>query len=377
MMKKGLNIICAILAVVFVAGVIGVISQKFDFEDLTDKGNVGKPVDTGNNSPNSSIDPTSACIVNFGDSIFGLYEGSSSVSGMMAEMTGAEVVNAGLGGTGLVAGEGGFSTFSMVKIADAVASKSIDAWDNLLKLAGATVAEDGTVTLPRTERVFLRTVYVVGGTRQGLVDQTTGQVIDPIDGTHYSEKDVDLTDTEVVTRDSSNNITAIDGAIGIPSYFASRLLELRSFDFDKVTHFTFNHGTNDWAREVKLDDGYAGYTDKTTYKDAMRYIINRLKVAYPDAEVVVIGLINRFDDDDPTIDGSGLFNDDGVCFEEFVEAGQTVAKECGVEYIRLYDTIDFTVETKQFYYGSNPIHPNIEGNRVIAAYIVGKLFTVT
>lgn len=77
------------------------------------------------------------------------------------------------------------------------------------------------------------------------------------------------------------------------------------------------------------------------------------------------------------IDGSGLFNDDGVCFEEFVEAGQTVAKECGVEYIRLYDTIDFTVETKQFYYGSNPIHPNIEGNRVIAAYIVGKLFTVT
>ena len=76
-------------------------------------------------------------IVNFGDSIFGNYQDLSgenqSISSMIADMTGATVYNCGFGGCKMAYASGtGHQWFSMVKIADSIASGDFSTQENAI-----------------------------------------------------------------------------------------------------------------------------------------------------------------------------------------------------------------------------------------------------
>ena len=76
-------------------------------------------------------------IVNFGDSIFGNYQDLSgenqSISSMIADTTGATVYNCGFGGCKMAYASGtGHQWFSMVKIADSIASGDFSTQENAI-----------------------------------------------------------------------------------------------------------------------------------------------------------------------------------------------------------------------------------------------------
>ena len=76
-------------------------------------------------------------IVNFGDSIFGNYQDLSgenqSISSMISDMTGATVYNCGFGGCKMAYATGNeHQLFSMVKLADAIASNDFSAQENAI-----------------------------------------------------------------------------------------------------------------------------------------------------------------------------------------------------------------------------------------------------
>lgn len=68
-------------------------------------------------------------IVNFGDSIFGNYQGTTSVSQNIANITGATVYNVGFGGCQMSDRTDGWKAFSMCNLATAVASQDFTTQD--------------------------------------------------------------------------------------------------------------------------------------------------------------------------------------------------------------------------------------------------------
>ena len=81
------------------------------------------PVESGN------VSLVGKKIVNFGDSIFGNYQGTTSVSQNIANITGATVYNVGFGGCQMSDRSDGWKAFSMCNLATAVASQDFTTQD--------------------------------------------------------------------------------------------------------------------------------------------------------------------------------------------------------------------------------------------------------
>lgn len=238
-------------------------------------------------TPNEITD--SPIIVNFGDSIFGMYQDNRSISSKLSTLLNATVYNGGFGGTTLESwADGASQYFSMVSIADAVTSGD---WSLLVEKA-PTVEVD---------------------------------------------------------------------------YYPTTVEILRNIDFSKVDHITINHGTNDWSRGAIIDNGNPN--DKSTYKGALRYVINSLQTAYPNAKISVISVLNRFDSGD----GRTMVNSNGDTLEDFANASKEVCNELYINYINVFDTLGFNVNTREYYFGTSTVHPNENGNNVIAKRIAKSL----
>ena len=231
----------------------------------------------------------SRVIVNFGDSIFGQYQDSKSISTKLATILNATVINGGLGGTTLEPWADGLSQyFSMVAVADAIVNND---WTTL----------------------------------------------------------------------------ATQAAVADVDYYPTTIANLRNLDFSTVTHITLNHGTNDWSRGAIIENDDP--EDTSTFKGALRYIINSLQTAFPNAKISVISVLNRFDSGD----GRTMKNGNGDTLEDFALAAKDVCSELYTNYINVFDTLGFNANTREYYFGESTVHPNENGNNVIADHIAKHL----
>lgn len=231
----------------------------------------------------------SRVIVNFGDSIFGQYQDSKSISAKLATILNATVVNGGLGGTTLEPWSDGLSKyFSMVAVTDAIVRND---WTTLV-------------------------------TQAPLADV---------------------------------------------NYYSDTIDNLKNLDFSTVTHITLNHGTNDWSRGAVIENDNP--EDTSTFKGALRYVINSLQTAFPNAKISVISVLNRFD----TGDGRTMVNGNGDTLEDFAVAAKEVCSELYTNYINVFDTLGFNANTREYYFGESTVHPNENGNNVIADHIAKHL----
>ena len=319
------------------------------------------------------IDYSDYDTVNFGDSIFGKYQDNTSISAKLATLTGTNVMNAGLGGTALTGAASAWGQFALEKVVDALYADRVEGdnkatWNSLIKQAGGIIAEDGSVTHP-TSNVF------VDGYTYGILTLdgvNKGKVKNPQTGEYYDTNTIyyDL-DNQTVTRNgvvkenavtkSNDVITAVTKTISVPSYFSQTLTNLRNVDFSTVKHITFNQGTNDFGRNIAIDD----------YKAASLRVIDKLKAACPDAQITIIGIINRFDDrTNPENDATTLTNNNGDTLKEFMDAQKQIATQASVGYIEMFESLidDFNKETVSQYYADST-HPNEAGNTIIAEYL--------
>lgn len=146
-------------------------------------------------------------------------------------------------------------------------------------------------------------------------------------------------------------------------YYPTTISNLRSIDFSTVDHITLNHGTNDWSRGAVIESDDP--EDITTYTGALRYVIKTLQTAYPNAKISVISVLNRFDSGD----GRTMKNSNGDTLEDFAIAAKNVCRELYVNYINVFDTLGFNDNTREYYFGNSTVHPNENGNSVIANHI--------
>lgn len=185
------------------------------------------------------------------------------------------------------------------------------------------------------------------------------------------------------------NANELAGAEGspIPAYYKDTIDKLSKTDFSKVTDFTINHGTNDWSRHYNMDNSDNPF-DVTTYKGAMRYVIDTLQKKYPNAKVTVISVINRFNDGTYAGDerfnngtyvgalgesiGRTIANSKGDTLEDYAKSAEEVSKEFFVNYINVFDTLGFNTNNRAYYFG-DMTHPNAKGNDVLAEHIAKRL----
>ena len=154
------------------------------------------PVENGN------ISLTCKKIVNFGDSIFGNYQGTTSVSQNIANITGATVYNVGFGGCQMSdRSDTGWKAFSMCNLADAVANQDFTMQDN-------AVADTSWVSKPNYFDSHLATLK--------NIDFSTVDIVTIAYGTNdYTAGDL---------LDNENNLKDIDTFAGALRYSIETLL---------------------------------------------------------------------------------------------------------------------------------------------------------
>lgn len=118
-------------------------------------------------------------IVNFGDSIIGAVQGSTSVSGYIAYLTNATVYNAGFGGCRMSVHEPNWDAFSMYRIADAIVTHDFSYQDNAIKANDPSMPQYFVTTLETLKTIdFTKVDYIT--ITYGTNDYTAGkEIINP------------------------------------------------------------------------------------------------------------------------------------------------------------------------------------------------------
>jgi lysophospholipase L1-like esterase len=193
-----------------------------------------------------------------------------------------------------------------------------------------------------------------------------GTTLEPWDdglSQYFSMKDIAdaIVSKEWTTLETQAKVSEVD-------YFSNTISTLKNIDFSTVDHITINHGTNDWSRGAIIENE-DNLEDTSTYKGALRYIINKLQSTYPNAKISIVSVINRFDSGD----GRSMKNANGNTLEDFANASKEVCRELFVNYINVFDNLGFNNNTKNYYFGDSTVHPNENGNNIIANHIAKNL----
>ncbi len=171
----------------------------------------------------------------------------------------------------------------------------------------------------------------------------------------------------------SGTLVSTGSTYKIENAFINRYSEI---DEDSDIIFIMG-GTNDWARCVTL--GSLGDTTTDTYYGALEALITALQEEYPDAEIVLATPIKRVDAvnyDGYTQDEDGnMVNPNGDSLEDFANAVLEVAEAYGITVLDLYhaEETDFTSDTSYTTYWSDGLHPNSNGQTIMAEYIYEQL----
>lgn len=160
---------------------------------------------------------------------------------------------------------------------------------------------------------------------------------------------------------------------GVPAYYADRIAQLKTIDFNTVDFIIFNHGTNDWSNTgLPLDEGGIE-KPATSFGAAIRYCIDKLLTAYPHLKILPVTPIWRA----RIVNGDGLETDNnantvGIYLWQYAEKTMEVAKEFHLPSLDAYYTTGINTKNAHIYL-EDGLHLNETGRELLANKIAQKI----
>lgn len=270
-----------------------------------------------------------------GDSIVGNFSDGTDICSVIAEKTGATVINCGFGGTRMA------YRYSAYGDATPGASGYVD---------GATDAQ------------------------KNQVDQY--RMWNALSG-------VDIA-AAIASNTWTNQDYAVEHLAGALDYFPSRLAAVEAIDWTAVDYILWEYGTNDFATGVVLSDE-SDTTDYFAYDNAYRAAIELILTEYPNVQIIPITPIWRWWPEEGT--GNFLYDSNTHTMDDytgaprlltaFVAKAQDIAKEYQLPCIDDYYTLGANKFTRlQYFDSTDGTHPNAQGRSRIAEHIASQLDSV-
>ena len=273
---------------------------------------------------------TDKTIVFMGDSIIGNFNDSTGICAILADKTGATVINCAFGGTRMA--------YEHSNYGDATPT--------------ATGYNPGTSASEQNQVNQYRYWNTLSGV--GLADAIAS-------GTWTAQ------DTAV-----ANMSSGLD-------YFAGRLATLKAVDWSYVDFVMWEYGTNDFMSRVVLSD-----TNDTTnlfaYDNAYRHVVETILTAYPNIRIISVTPIYRW------YQSGGVFTEDSNTHTEndyngvsnkltdFVAKAEEISHSYQLPCIDDYYTLGANRYTRLAYFDSTDgLHPNANGRLRIADHVSAQL----
>lgn len=157
-------------------------------------------------------------------------------------------------------------------------------------------------------------------------------------------------------------------------YFEQTINELDCIDFEAVEILFIGHGINDYHDGMLIYDENAPY-DPYTFTGALRSTITTLSEKYPDLRIILLTPPYTWYPYKKVPELTcEQYNLGGGILEDYVNAEIGVAKSMGVEVIDLYHDVYPCEQWSDWQiYTRDGLHPNAEGNRMIADKIIQYL----
>lgn len=155
----------------------------------------------------------------------------------------------------------------------------------------------------------------------------------------------------------------------IPMQAPNAIADLKALDFSTVNYVTISLGTNDWAVNQPLDNTQ-NPKDKNCIGSALRYSIEKILTAFPQALIVIISTIYRA----KKVSGAWVdegANTAGYTLQDINAKYAEIANEYHLKFID-----DFNIGLNKYttaVYTSDGLHPNTNGWEFIAENISSRL----
>ena len=156
----------------------------------------------------------------------------------------------------------------------------------------------------------------------------------------------------------------------VTEYFEQTINELEKIDFDGVEILFIGHGVNDYHNGTVIYDEEAPY-DAYTFTGALRSTLEEIRNRYPNLRIILLTPPYTWY---PHLDTPELtceeYNLGGGVLKDYVDAEIRVAQSMGIEIIDLYhDMYPHEQWSDWQRYSRDGLHPNGEGNKLIAEKI--------
>ena len=156
----------------------------------------------------------------------------------------------------------------------------------------------------------------------------------------------------------------------VTEYFDGLINDIECIDFEEVEILFIGHGINDYHNGSLIENEDAPY-DPYTFTGALRSTIGALREKYPDLRIILLTPPYTWY---PYQDAHELtceeYNLGGGILEDYVNAEIALAQELEVEVIDLYhDCFPHGQWSDWQIYSRDGLHPNTEGNKLIAEEI--------
>lgn len=268
-----------------------------------------------------------------GDSIIGNFYDSTGVCSLIAEKTGATVINCAFGGTRMA--------YEYSQYGDAT--------------PGAT----------------------------GYIDGATDQEKNQVDQYRYWNTLSGYALSQAIATGSwiAQDTAVANMASGL-DYFAQRLAEVKAVDWSTIDFIMWEYGTNDFMSRVKLEDS-SDVTNMFAYSNAYRSAIETILTEYPNIRVVPVTPMYRW-----YRSGGAFTNDSNTHTEndytgtshkltDFVSMAQDISREYQLPCIDNYYTLGANKFTRlSFFNSTDGTHPNANGRLRIAEHVASQLDSV-
>lgn len=142
----------------------------------------------------------------------------------------------------------------------------------------------------------------------------------------------------------------------------STLPMLKSLDLSTVDIITLAYGHNDFTAPKTIESIQAAFVTA----------IGEILTAYPQVRIVVIAPPWRTFDSGQT-DGDVWTNGNGNTLREVADAIVDCANSQHITSINMLNELPWRMDTAAYYLDSDKVHPNINGNRIYAHIIDGKI----
>ena len=169
--------------------------------------------------------------------------------------------------------------------------------------------------------------------------------------------------------DFSMQVAASPEVNNVSWYFPTVSRHLNNVNWENVKYIFIEQAANDYLYGIPADDGEDKYNE-FTFGGALRKSIENIREGVPNAHIILVTPIymkpEGFSGDCNSKDFGGGY------LRDYVNKEIEIANEYGLYVIDDFHEIDINSENyEQFIPGG--LHPNLEGNQMIADNIVGHL----